>query len=172
MIVVNGVSKGYAMTGWRIGYIAAPAFIAKACDTLQGQYTSGASSIAQMASLKAVKEDPCKNDEMAEMISTFRKRRDLVLKLLNDIPGMKNNVPDGAFYIFPDISEYFGKTAGTRSINNAKDFCMYLLDEVHVAAVPGEAFGNPDCIRISYATSNDLLIEAVKRIKSAVDKLK
>ncbi|MDZ7741721.1 MAG: pyridoxal phosphate-dependent aminotransferase [Bacteroidota bacterium] len=172
VIVVNGVSKGYAMTGWRIGYIAAPVFIAKACDTLQGQYTSGASSIAQMASLKAVKEDPCKNEEMAEMISTFRKRRDLVLKLLNDIPGMKNNVPDGAFYIFPDISEYFGKTAGNRRISNAKDFCMYLLEEVHLAAVPGEAFGNPDCIRISYATSNDLLIEAIKRIKSAVERLK
>ncbi|MCF8228450.1 MAG: pyridoxal phosphate-dependent aminotransferase, partial [Bacteroidales bacterium] len=172
VIVVNGVSKGYAMTGWRIGYIGAPALIAKACDILQGQYTSGASSIAQMASLKAVKEDPCKNEEMITMVDTFRERRDLVIKMMNEIPGLKNNVPDGAFYIFPNIREYFGKSIGERKIGNAIDFCMYLLEEAHVATVPGSAFGNPDCIRVSYATSNALLTKALGRIKKALEKLK
>ncbi|MGE5424699.1 MAG: pyridoxal phosphate-dependent aminotransferase, partial [Syntrophothermus sp.] len=171
VIIVNGVSKGFAMTGWRIGYIAASKEIAKACDKLQGQFTSGASSIAQRAALEAIGGDP-DTEDLKTMKAAFRERRDLMLKLLGEIPGMKLNHPDGAFYIFPDISYYFGKKNGEITINNANDFCMYLLNKVFVATVPGDAFGDPRCMRFSYATSKENLIEAVNRIKSALAELK
>ncbi len=170
VIVVNGVSKGFAMTGWRIGYIAAPIEIAKACDKLQGQFTSGTCSIAQRAALEAIAGDP-DTQELRTMKAAFRERRDLMLNLLADIPGIKLNHPDGAFYIFPDISWYFGKSDGTNKINNANDLCMYLLNTVFVALVPGDAFGDPNCLRFSYATSKENLTEAVKRIKEALYKL-
>jgi aspartate aminotransferase len=171
LIIVNGVSKGFAMTGWRIGYIAAPKEIAKACDKLQGQFTSGASSIAQRAALKAIATDP-DTPELRRMKAAFRERRDLMMSLLKDVPGFILNHPDGAFYIFPDISWYFGKSDGTTTINNSNDLCMYILNKAFVALVPGDAFGNPDCLRFSYATSNDKLIEAVKRIKQLLENLK
>jgi aspartate aminotransferase len=171
LIIVNGVSKGFAMTGWRIGYIAAPRVIAQACDKLQGQFTSAASSIAQRAALKAIGTDP-DTAELRTMKAAFRERRDLMLKLLGDIPGMKLNHPDGAFYLFPDISYYFGKSDGKVTVNNSPDLCMYLMNTVYVALVPGDAFGDPNCIRFSYATSTDKLTEAVKRIKTALEKLK
>ncbi|MFZ4521303.1 MAG: pyridoxal phosphate-dependent aminotransferase [Bacteroidales bacterium] len=172
VVLINGVSKGYAMTGWRIGFIAAPIAIAKACDKLQGQFTSGASSIAQRAALTAFITEPSSTPDMKIMQAAFRERRDLMLKLLAEIPGMKLNHPDGAFYIFPDISWYFGKSDGTTMISNANDFCMYLLNNVFVALVPGDAFGDPNCIRFSYATSTDKLTEAARRIKAALEKLK
>ncbi|MCK4360733.1 MAG: pyridoxal phosphate-dependent aminotransferase [Bacteroidales bacterium] len=172
VIIVNGVSKGYAMTGWRIGYIAAPKFIAKACDTLQGQYTSGASSISQLAALKAIDTNPSDSEDLKKMLNAFNERRNLILKLLKEIPGIKANIPDGAFYVFPDISDYFGKSDGEKTINNSKDFCMYILEKVYVALVPGGAFGNQNCVRISYATSKELLIEAISRIKKALAELK
>ena len=172
VIIVNGVSKGYAMTGWRIGYIAAPKFIAKACDTLQGQYTSGASSISQLAALKAIDTNPSDLEDLKKMLNAFNERRNLILELLKEIPGIKANIPDGAFYVFPDISDYFGKSDGEKTINNSKDFCMYILEKMYVALVPGGAFGNPDCVRISYATSKELLIEAISRIKKALAELK
>jgi aspartate aminotransferase len=172
VVLINGVSKGYAMTGWRIGFIAAPLAIAKACDKLQGQFTSGASSIAQRAALTAFITDPFSTPDMKIMQAAFRERRDLMMSLLAEIPGMKLNHPDGAFYIFPDISWYFGKSNGKTTINNANDFCMYLLNNVFVALVPGDAFGDPACIRFSYATSNEKLIEAVRRIKAALAELK
>lgn len=171
VVLVNGVSKGFAMTGWRIGFIAAPLAIAKACDKLQGQFTSAASSIAQRAALKAFATDPSSTNDLKTMQQAFRERRDLMLKLLADIPGMILNNPDGAFYIFPDISWYFGKKHGAYVINNANDLCIYLLNTVYVALVPGDAFGNPNCIRFSYATSTDKLTEAVRRIKEALGKL-
>ncbi len=171
VVLINGVSKGYAMTGWRIGFIAAPLVIAKACDKLQGQFTSGASSIAQRAALTAFITDPDSTSDMKIMQAAFLERRDLMLKLLADIPGLKLNHPDGAFYIFPDISWYFGKSDGKTVINNANDFCMYLLNNVFVALVPGDAFGDPNCIRFSYATSTDKLREAVRRIKGALELL-
>jgi len=172
VVLINGVSKGYAMTGWRIGFIAAPLAIAKACDKLQGQFTSGASSIAQRAALTAFATDPSSTPDMKIMQTAFRERRDLMLKLLADIPGMKLNHPDGAFYIFPDISHYFGKSDGVTTITNSNDLCMYLLNKVFVALVPGDAFGDPNCIRFSYATSNDKLIEAVRRIRQALEELR
>jgi len=171
LIIVNGVSKGFAMTGWRIGYIAAPKVIAQACDKLQGQFTSGASSIAQRAALKAILTDPG-TPEMHTMKTAFRERRDLMLQLLSDIPGMKLNHPEGAFYIFPDISWYFGKSDGTTTVSNSADLCMYILNKVFVALVPGDAFGAPECIRFSYATSKEKLMEAVDRIKNALKNLK
>lgn len=171
VVLVNGVSKGFAMTGWRIGFIAAPLAIAKACDKLQGQFTSGASSIAQRAALKAFATDPHSTPDLANMQKAFRERRDLMLKLLAEIPGMRLNHPDGAFYIFPDISSYFGKKHNETVIANANDLCMFLLNTVFVALVPGDAFGNPNCIRFSYATSLDKLTEAVKRIKMALASL-
>ncbi len=171
VVLVNGVSKGFAMTGWRIGFIAAPVPIAKACDKLQGQFTSGASSIAQRAALKAFATAPDATPDMKIMQQAFRERRDLMLKLLADIPGMKLNHPDGAFYIFPDISFYFGKSDGKTVIANANDLCMYLLNKVYVALVPGDAFGDPNCIRFSYATSTDKLTEAVRRIRQALGEL-
>jgi aspartate aminotransferase len=171
VVLVNGVSKGFAMTGWRIGYIAAPKEIAKACDKLQGQFTSAASSIAQRAALEAIITDP-DTKELRTMKAAFRERRDLLLKLLGEIPGFKINHPDGAFYVFPDISWYFGKSDGETTILNANDFCMYILNKVFVATVPGDAFGDSNCMRFSYATSKDKLIEAVNRIKTLVAGLK
>lgn len=164
-ITVNGVAKAFAMTGWRIGYIGAPEFIAKACTKMQGQVTSGANSIAQRATIAAVQADP---SVLKNMVNAFYNRRDLVVKLAQEIPGLKANVPEGAFYLFPDVSYYFGKTLRGTLINNADDFSMYLLSEANVATVTGDAFGNPNCIRLSYATSEDLLMEAFKRIKEAL----
>jgi len=164
-ITVNGVSKAFAMTGWRIGYIGAPEKIARACNKLQGQMTSGANCIAQRAVITALNEPPSR---VQYMIDEFKERRDLILGLVNDIEGFKANTPDGAFYVFPDISYYFGKTLGGKTINNATDFSLYLLEEALVATVTGEAFGNPNCIRISYAASKEQIIEAIKRIKAVV----
>lgn len=164
-VTVNGVAKAFAMTGWRIGYIGAPEFIAKACTKMQGQVTSGANSIAQRATITAVDADP---SVLNEMVSAFKSRRDLVVKLIKEIPGLKINVPEGAFYVFPDVSSFFGKTLHGTLINNADDFSMYLLSEANVATVTGDAFGNPNCIRFSYAASEELLIEAMKRIKEVL----
>jgi aspartate aminotransferase len=164
-ITVNGVSKAFAMTGWRIGYIGAPDAIARACNKMQGQVTSGANCIAQRAVITALNESPSR---VQYMIDEFKVRRDLVLQLLNDVEGFKNNTPEGAFYVFPDISYFFGKTLRGKTINNATDFSLYLLEEALVATVTGAAFGNSNCIRISYAASQEQLIEAIKRIKEAV----
>lgn len=164
-ITVNGVAKAFAMTGWRIGYIGAPEFIAKACTKMQGQVTSGANSIAQRATITAVDADP---SVLNEMVAAFKSRRDLVVGLIKEIPGLKINVPEGAFYVFPDVSSFFGKTLRGTLINNADDFSMYLLSEANVATVTGDAFGNPNCIRFSYATSEEQLTEAMRRIKEAL----
>lgn len=164
-ITVNGVSKAFAMTGWRIGYIGAPLAIAKACGKIQGQYTSGTGSISQRAAKAAVEADP---SEIQFMIDEFKKRRDLVLNLMGEIPGVKLNVPEGAFYVFPDISDFFGKTDGQMTIESATDLSLYLLDRAQVALVTGEAFGAPNCIRLSYAASEETLIEAIGRIKKAL----
>jgi aspartate aminotransferase len=164
-ITVNGVSKAFAMTGWRIGYIGAPAWIAKATNKLQGQVTSGANSIAQRATIAAL-EAP--KSSIQFMIDEFHKRRDLILVLMAEIPGFKLNVPEGAFYVFPDISDYFGRTIQGVKIENANDFALFLLDKANVATVTGEAFGNNDCIRISYAASESEIKEAMSRIKAAV----
>jgi len=172
VVVVNGVSKGFAMTGWRIGYIAAPQLIADACTKLQGQYTSGAGTISQMAALEAVNTIPSQSEELKAMNKAFLERRDFLIDLMKEIPGVKTNVPQGAFYLFPDISHYIGKLKGSFTIQNSSDLCMYLLDEAHVAIVPGEAFGAPECIRISYAASKEEIKEAVKRIASALGDLK
>lgn len=164
-ITVNGVAKAFAMTGWRIGYIGAPEFIAKACTKIQGQVTSGANSIAQRATITAVEADP---SVLNEMVAAFKNRRDLVVGLVNEIPGFKLNIPEGAFYVFPDVSSFFGKTLKGQLIKDATDFSMFLLAEANVATVTGDAFGNPNCIRFSYATSEALLTEAMRRIKEAV----
>ena len=164
-ITVNGVAKAFAMTGWRIGYIGAPEFIAKACTKIQGQVTSGANSIAQRATITAVEADP---SVLNEMVTAFKNRRDLVVGLVKEIPGFKLNVPEGAFYVFPDVSSYFGKTLKGQLIKDATDFSMFLLAEANLATVTGDAFGNPNCIRFSYATSDALLTEAMRRIKEAV----
>jgi len=164
-ITVNGVSKAFAMTGWRIGYIGAPAWIAKGCTKLQGQVTSGANAIAQRAVITAL-EAPV--EKIRYMIDEFHKRRDLVLQLLGEIDGFTLNVPQGAFYVFPDVSSFFGKTLKGRKIENASDFALYLLEEALVATVTGEAFGDPNCIRISYAASEKELREAMARIKAVV----
>ena len=164
-ITVNGVAKAFAMTGWRIGYIGAPEFIAKACTKMQGQVTSGANSIAQRATITAVDADP---SALNEMVAAFKSRRDLVVGLIKEIPGLKINVPEGAFYVFPDVSSFFGKTLRGTVINNADDFSMYLLSEANVATVTGDAFGNPNCIRFSYATSEEQLTEAMRRIAAAL----
>src|SRR5690554_1015388 len=164
-ITVNGVAKAFAMTGWRIGYIGAPAWIAKACIKLQGQVTSGANSIAQRATMAAVEANP---NVLHDMVQAFKQRRDLVIDLIREIPHFSINVPEGAFYVFPDVSYYFGKEINGVMINNATDFSMYLLEKAHVAVVTGEAFGNPDCIRLSYATSEEQLTEAFKRIRKAL----
>jgi aspartate aminotransferase len=169
VITVNGVSKGYAMTGWRIGYIGAPLWIAKACNKLQGQFTSGVCSIAQRAALAAIQG---KGDSRQVMKAAFIRRRDLICELLKDVKGFKVRIPQGAFYVMPDISFYFGKSDGKTRITNSDDLVLYLLDKAQVATVGGNAFGAPECLRISYATSDDLLVEAVKRIKEALEKLK
>lgn len=169
IIIINGVSKGYAMTGWRLGYSVSSLEIAKACNKIQGQITSGTCSITQRAALAALLKGPNENPELVSMVEIFRKRRDLLGSLLKEIPGFKVDIPDGAFYIFPDISELFGKTmANGTVINNDDELCMYLLKEAQVALVSGSSFGNPKCIRFSYATSDERLIEAVKRIKKAL----
>ena len=164
-ITVNGVSKAYAMTGWRIGFIGAPAWIAKACTKFQGQITSGANAIAQRATIAAL-DAPV--SEIRYMIDSFHERRDLILKLLAEIPGFKLNVPEGAFYVFPDVSYYFGKSLQGTPIENASDLAMYLLETASVATVTGEAFGSPNCIRISYAASEKEIREAVRRMKAAL----
>ena len=161
-ITVNGVSKAFAMTGWRIGYIGAPEWIARACNKVQGQVTSGANCIAQRAVITALNENP---DKIEYMVDEFKSRRDLILNLLNDIEGFECNVPDGAFYVFPDISYFFGKEISGVKINNASDMSMFLLENALVATVTGDAFGNPNCIRISYAASKEKITEAVSRIK-------
>ena len=164
-ITVNGVSKAFAMTGWRIGYIGAPDWIAKACTKFQGQNTSGANAIAQRATITAL-EAPVSKIQF--MIDEFHRRRDLILDLLGEIEGFNLNIPEGAFYVFPDISSFFGKTLNGTTINNASDFALYLLEKANVATVTGEAFGNPNCIRISYAASEEELREAVSRIKAVL----
>ena len=164
-ITVNGLAKAFAMTGWRIGYIGAPEWIAKACTKMQGQITSGTNCIAQRAAITAVKASP---EKVQYMVDEFKNRRDLVLQLLGEIDGFKLNVPEGAFYIFPDISAFFGKTIQGKAINNANDFSMLLLEEANVATVTGEAFGAPNCIRLSYAASELQLREAIKRIKAVL----
>ncbi|MFO7880530.1 MAG: pyridoxal phosphate-dependent aminotransferase [Bacteroidales bacterium] len=168
-VIVNGVSKGYAMTGWRIGYIAAPVWIAKACQKLQGQFTSGACSIAQKAAEAAINGG---TEASEKMTAVFKSRRDLVLDMLKDIPGMKTNCPGGAFYVFPDISYYLGKSFGGMIINDSSDLAMYLLEKAHVATVGGDAFGSPECLRLSYATSEDNLKKAIGRIKKALADLR
>lgn len=171
VVVVNGVSKGYAMTGWRIGYIGAPLWIAKACTKLQGQYTSGASSIAQKASEAALNMEQSLV-EIAKMREIFQRRRDLIVGLLSKVEGMKVNMPQGAFYVFPDISHFLGKTFNGNKISDSTELSMFLLNNAHVATVGGSAFGNPDCLRLSYATSDDQIIESVKRIENALKILK
>ncbi|MDC3029796.1 pyridoxal phosphate-dependent aminotransferase [Flavobacteriales bacterium] len=168
VITVNGVSKGFAMTGWRVGYIAAPQWIASACNKIQGQVTSATCAIAQKATETAMLASP---SDVEHMRTAFHKRRDLMLKMLSEIPGIRTNTPDGAFYIFPDVSHYFGKRDGEKTISNSSDFCMYILNDAHVALVAGEAFGSPNCVRISYAASEENLIEAVKRMKKSLLKL-
>ncbi|MDB9782446.1 pyridoxal phosphate-dependent aminotransferase [Winogradskyella sp.] len=165
-ITVNGVSKAFAMTGWRIGYIGAPDWIARACNKMQGQITSGANCIAQRAVITALEADPSK---VQYMVDEFKVRRELILNLLNDIPGFKTNEPEGAFYVFPDVSAYFGQTLKGKTIENATDMSLFLLEEALVATVTGDAFGNPNCIRISYAASQDNIKEAIKRIKEALN---
>ena len=164
-ITVNGVAKAFAMTGWRIGYIGAPESIAKACNKMQGQITSGANCIAQRATIAAVNAPV---SEIQYMVDEFKSRRTLILNLLSEIPGLKLNEPDGAFYVFPDVSAYFGKTMKGKTINDANDFALFLLEKANVATVTGDAFGNPDCIRISYAASAENIKEAVKRIANAL----
>lgn len=168
VITVNGVSKGYAMTGWRIGYIGAPVWLAKACNKLQGQFTSGVCSIAQRAALAALQGT---GDSQRIMRDAFLRRRDLVVGLLKEIKGLKVNVPQGAFYVMPDISYFIGKSDGVTRIADSGELAMYLLDKARVATVGGDAFGAPECIRISYATSDELLVEAMKRIKVALENL-
>ena len=168
VITVNGVSKGYAMTGWRIGYIGAPVWVAKACNKLQGQFTSGVCSIAQRAALAAVKGT---GESQKIMRVAFLRRRDLICGLLKEIKGLKVGIPQGAFYVMPDIGFYLGKSDGQTKIKTSDDLAMYLLDKALVATVGGDAFGAPTCIRISYATSDELLVEAIKRIKAALEKL-
>lgn len=168
VITVNGVAKGFAMTGWRLGYIGAPAWIVKAASKMQGQFTSGANTIAQMAAKAAVEADPSVTFGMRD---TFLKRRDLILRELGEIDGIKLNIPLGAFYVFPNVSSFYGKSYGKYKIESGSDVSMYLLDEAKVATVTGAAFGNPDCIRLSYATSDEILLDACNRIKNALEKL-
>jgi aspartate aminotransferase len=164
-VTVNGVSKAFAMTGWRIGYIGGPEYIARACNKMQGQITSGANCIAQRATITALIESPSR---IQFMVDEFKTRRDLIIGLLNDIPTFENNIPEGAFYVFPNVSHYFGTELRGHKINNATDFSLYLLEEALVATVTGEAFGNPNCIRISYAASQEQIVEAVRRIKESL----
>ncbi len=170
VIVINGVSKGYAMTGWRVGYMAAPQWVADLCVKLQGQYTSGASSISQMAALEAISSED--NIYTLGMNAAFKRRRDLIIDLISDIHGIRTNIPQGAFYVFPDISEFFGRSDGYIMVKNASDLALYLLNEAHVAVVPGNAFGDPSCIRFSYAISREKISLAFERIKYALERLK
>lgn len=168
-IIVNGVSKAYAMTGWRIGYIAAPEWIVKGCNKLQGQYTSGPCSVSQKAAEFAYTADQgC----VEEMRVAFERRRNLIVELAKDIPGLEVNVPEGAFYLFPKCSSFYGKSDGITTINNSTDLAMYLLEKGHVATVGGDAFGDSECFRMSYATSDENIIEAMRRIKNALSELK
>ena len=168
-IICNGVSKAYAMTGWRLGWVAAPEWIVKGLNKLQGQYTSGTSSVSQMAALAAYEgNQQCVED----FRKTFQRRRDLIVNLAKGIPGLEVNIPQGAFYLFPKCSSFFGKSNGKYTINNSTDFAMYLLEKGHVATVGGDDFGSPDCFRMSYATSDDNIKEALQRIKDALSKLK
>ncbi|MDR0745056.1 MAG: pyridoxal phosphate-dependent aminotransferase [Mediterranea sp.] len=169
VVIVNGVSKAYAMTGWRIGFIAGPQWIVSACNKLQGQYTSGPCSVSQKAAEAAYTGA---QEPVTGMCKAFERRRDLIVKLAKEIPGFEVNVPQGAFYLFPKCDSYYGKSAGDRKINDAGDLAMYLLEEGHVACVGGTAFGAPDCIRMSYATSDENIIEAMRRVGEALAKLK
>ena len=168
-IICNGVSKAYAMTGWRLGWVAAPEWIVKGLNKLQGQYTSGTSSVSQMAALAAYEGD---QQYVEDFRKTFQRRRDLIVNLAKGIPGLEVNIPHGAFYLFPKCSSFFGKSNGKYTINNSTDLAMYLLEEGHVATVGGDDFGSPDCFRMSYATSDDNIKEALQRIKDALSKLK
>ena len=169
VIIANGVSKAYAMTGWRIGFLAGPEWIIKGCNKLQGQYTSGTCSVSQKAAEAAYTLDQSAVEEMRQ---AFERRRDLIVKLAKEVPGLEVNIPQGAFYLFPKCNSYFGKSNGNKTINNSTDFAMYLLEEAHVATVGGDAFGDPDCFRMSYATSDENIKEAIRRIKEALSKLK
>lgn len=169
VITVNGVAKGFAMTGWRIGYIGAPAWICNACSKIQGQFTSGPNAIAQRATITALDYGI---ELTQEMKIAFEKRRDIVFDLLNSVPGLSVNKPQGAFYFFPDVSSYFGKSFGDQVITNAQDLCLFILNKGLVATVPGDAFGDPNCIRISYASSEEVLIEAMQRITKTLKLLK
>lgn len=168
-ITVNGMSKGFAMTGWRLGYMAAPKWIAEACEKVQGQFTSGANAFGQIAAATALRQNPSNQDYMKE---EYAKRRDIVKNMLDNIDGVKANYPEGAFYFFPDISAFFGRSNGKRTIDNADEFIDVLLEEAHVAAVSGTAFGDPNCFRLSYATSEDQLVEALTRMKKVLDSYK
>ena len=165
VVVVNGVSKAYAMTGWRIGFIAAPEWIVKGCNKLQGQYTSGPCSVSQKAAEAAYTGS---QECVEEMRQAFERRKNLIVKLAGEIPGLEVNNPQGAFYLFPKCSSYFGKRRGDKVVNNSSDFAMYLLDNAHVATVGGDAFGSPECFRMSYATSDENIVEAMRRIKQAL----
>jgi aspartate aminotransferase len=169
VIIVNGLSKGFAMTGWRLGYIAANAEIAKACEKIQGQFTSGTNSIAQRSAINALTEDLTPSHKMVEQ---FVARRKKVLELVKQVPGLKCFEPQGAFYIFPDVSSYYGKSDGTTTVNNANDLCMYLLNTAHVSSVMGDAFGEPNCVRFSFANSMQNIEKGWARIKEALAKLK
>ena len=169
VIIANGVSKAYAMTGWRIGFLAGPEWIIKGCNKLQGQYTSGTCSVSQKAAEAAYTLDQSAVEEMRQ---AFERRRDLIVKLAKEVPGLEVNIPQGAFYLFPKCNSYFGKSNGDKTINNSTDFAMYLLEEAHVATVGGDAFGDSDCFRMSYATSDENIKEAIRRIKEALSKLK
>lgn len=168
-VVINGVSKAYAMTGWRIGFLAAPAAIAKACSKLQGQYTSGPCSVSQMAATEAFAGDQTCVEEMRR---AFERRKNLIVQLSKEVPGFEVNNPQGAFYLFPKCSSYFGKSDGERTINDSMDFALFLLEVAHVATVGGAAFGSPECFRMSYATSDENIVEALRRIKEALETLK
>ena len=168
-VIINGVSKAYAMTGWRIGFLAGPDWIVKACNKLQGQYTSGPCSVSQVAATEAFAGP---QDCVEEMRQAFERRKNLIVELTKQIPGLEVNNPTGAFYLFPKCSSYFGKTDGTHVINNSMDLAMYLLEVGHVATVGGDAFGSPECFRMSYATSDENIVEAIRRIKEALAKLK
>lgn len=168
VVTINGLSKGFAMTGWRLGYAAAPLAIAKACDKIQGQVTSGANSITQYAAVAALNGG---REEVEEMKTAYEKRGKLIKSLLDEVEGFRCNTPQGAFYVFPNISDFFGKKYEGKTINNSEDFSMFLLETAHVAVVMGDAFGAPDCIRLSFATSEELIKKAIERIKSAVEKL-
>ena len=169
VVIINGVSKAYAMTGWRIGYMAAPLWLAKACTKLQGQLLTGPTTIAQRAAITALVDN---QECVSEMLVAFKRRKDLIMKLVNEIPGLQTVEPEGAFYIFPKVDSYFGKSFNGQTIENSNDLCLFLLNEGHIGTVPGEAFGEETCIRISYATSDEKIVEAMSRMKNALAKLK